>query len=36
MKILPVEAEFSKRTDGRTEMTKLIVNFHNFAKGSNI
>jgi len=32
MKILPVGAElFSRRTDRRTDMTKLIVAFHNFA-----
>jgi hypothetical protein len=35
MKILPVGAEWfyaDERTDRRTDMTKLIVAFHNFAK----
>jgi len=33
MKILPVEAKFSMRTDGQTnrQTTKLIVAFSNFA-----
>ena len=33
MKICPVGAEFhaNRRTDGRTDMTKLIVTFRNFA-----
>jgi len=31
MKIRPVGTEFSMRTEGRTDMTKLIVAFHNFA-----
>jgi len=35
MEIRPVGAELfhaGRRTDGRTDMTKLIVSFHNFAK----
>jgi len=31
MKILPVGAELF-HSDGRTNMTKLIVTFHNFVK----
>jgi len=31
MKILPVGTEFF-RSDGRTDMTKLIVAFHNFVE----
>jgi len=31
MKILPVVAELFQ-TDGRTDMTKLLVTFHNFTK----
>jgi hypothetical protein len=32
MKIYPVGAEFSMRTDGKTDMTKLIIAFRNFVK----
>jgi len=38
MKILPVGAELFhafQQTDGRTDMTKLIVAFRNFAKAPN-
>jgi hypothetical protein len=31
MKSLPVGAELSHATDGRTDMTKLVVVFRNFA-----
>jgi len=37
MKILPVGAEFfhvDGRTDGRTDVTKLIVTFRNFVNAS--
>ena len=34
MKILPWEAEFSMRTKGQTDMTKLLVVFGSFAKAS--
>jgi hypothetical protein len=32
MKIRPVGAELFSRTDGRTDMTKLMVAFSNLAK----
>jgi hypothetical protein len=34
MKIRPVGAEVSMRTDGQTDMTKIIVSFRNSAKAS--
>jgi hypothetical protein len=33
MKIRPVEADLF-RSNGQTDMTKLVVAFHNFAKAS--
>jgi len=36
MKILPVGAELFLRADRRSEMTKLIVAFHNFANAPTI
>ena len=36
MKICPVAAECSMRTDGQTDMTKLTVAFRNFANALKI